>query len=353
MQTDYLIVGQGIAGTVLGHTLIKKGCKVIIISDEDPNRASLVAAGLYNPVTGKRMAKTWKAAELFPFMESFYKEFEQDYSCKIVFPNPVYKPFGTIEEQNTWLSAHEGEEFITTEIPLDKYSDYIHAAFGGFETKSSGHIDLPIFIKKFRERAIKENYFFNEKFDQKKLTTNDSGINYGTIAAKKIFFCEGMKATINPLFSWLPFVPSKGEILKVKIEHFTDEVVLNKQVFIIPLGDNTFRVGSTYQWDYESDQPTQEGKNDLVEKLTQMIKMPFEVIGHQAGIRPSVRDRKPIIGFHPANKSIGIFNGLGTKGVSMAPYFAELFAESVLNNKQLASDVNIERFYSLYSRSEI
>ena len=353
MQIDYLIVGQGVAGTVLAQTLLKKGCKIMVLSDENPNRASLVAAGLYNPVTGKRMAKTWKAAELFPFMENFYKEFEQNYSCKIIYPKPVYKPFGTIEEQNTWLSAHEGEAFIKTDIAIDKYAEFINAEFGGFETNSSGHIDLPVFIKKFREKAQLQGYFIQEKFDSKKLKTNDLGIEYGKLLAKKILFCEGLNASKNPLFSWLPFVPSKGEILKVKINNFTDEAVLNKQVFIIPLGENTYRVGSTYQWDFESENPTEEGKKDLSDRLSQMIKMPFEVLDHQAGVRPSVRDRRPIIGFHPDNKNIGIFNGLGTKGVSMAPYIAEQFTETLLNDKQLPSDVTIERFYSLYSRSEI
>jgi glycine oxidase len=352
MQTDYLLVGQGIAGTVLGHTLLKKGSSVIVLSDEDPYCASKVAAGLYNPVTGKRMAKTWRAAELFPFMEHFYQDFEKTYSCKILFPKPIYKPFATIEEQNTWLSAHEGEAFITTELPTDKYNEYIYSTFGGFETKSSGHLDVPEMIKNFRKKLEAEAHFIEEKFDSKKLKLTEKGIEYGSISAKKIIFCEGMRATVNPLFSWLPFVPSKGEILKVQIEDFTEEVIFNKQVFIIPLGNNTFRVGSTYKWEYESSKPTEEGKVELAEKLSQMIKKPFEITRHDAGIRPSIRDRKPIIGFHPQNKSIGIFNGLGTKGVSLAPFFANAFAELLLNNKQLDKDVNIERFYSLYSRSE-
>jgi glycine/D-amino acid oxidase-like deaminating enzyme len=352
MQTDYLIVGQGIAGTVLAYTLIKKGCSVTVLSDEDENRASLVAAGLYNPVTGKRMAKTWKAAELFPFMESFYKEFEKEFNCTVLFPKPIYKPFSSVEEQNTWLSAHEGDAFVNTELPKDKYEHYLNTPFGGFETKHSGHLDVPQLISIFRDFLKKKNQFLEEKFDAKKLKTSESGIEYGAITARKIIFCEGMKATHNPLFSWLPFVPSKGEVLKVQIENFTEEVAFNKQVFIIPLGNDLFRVGSTYYWEFESNQPTEKGKAELAEKLTQMIKMPFQITDQKAGIRPSVKDRKPILGYHPENKSIGIFNGLGTKGVSLAPFFAEAFSELLLNNKQLDKEVNIERFYSLYSHSE-
>ncbi|HSZ25805.1 MAG TPA: FAD-dependent oxidoreductase [Cytophagaceae bacterium] len=352
MKTDYLIVGQGIAGTVLGYTLLKKGCNVIVLSNEYPHQASLVAAGLYNPVTGKRMSKTWKAEILFPFMESFYKEFEDDFNCSILFPKPIYKPFSTIAEQNTWLSEHEGEAFVETDIPADKYSEFLHSSNGGFETNHSGHLDIPTMLKAFREKLLETKCFVEKKFQPDKLIMKEDGVEYDGIAAKKIILCEGMLATTNPLFSWLPFVPSKGEVLKVKIKAFTQEVIFNKQVFIIPLEESVFRVGSTYHWEYESSEPTEQGRKELCEKLEQMIKMPFEILEHKAGIRPSVRDRKPIIGFHPENKFIGIFNGLGTKGVSLAPFFADAFAELLLNNKQLDPEVNIERFYSLYSRSE-
>jgi glycine/D-amino acid oxidase-like deaminating enzyme len=353
MQTDYLIVGQGIAGTVLGQTLIKKGCKIAVVNNEAPNSASMVAAGLYNPVTGKRMTRTWKAAELFPFMEIFYKTFEQDHSCKILFPKPIYKPFSSIEEQNTWLSSNENNEvFINTKIPADKYEKYLDTYYGGFETKHSGHIDVPVMLAVFKKRLQEQGSFIEENFDHAKLVVSDKGVQYGNILAKKIIFCEGTSVTQNRFFHWLPFVPSKGEILTVAIDNFTDEAVFNKQVFIIPLGNNTFRVGSTYKWEFDSDQPTPEGKTDLVQRLTEMIKKTFKITSHKAGIRPSVKDRKPIIGFHPEHSSVSIFNGLGTKGISLAPFFADAFANLLLNNKQLDKDVNIERFYSLYSHSE-
>lgn len=352
MQTDYLIIGQGIAGTVLGYSLLKKGCSIIVVSDDAPNAASRVAAGLYNPVTGKRMSKTWKAAELFPFSESFYKEFEKDYSCTIVHPMPIFKPFANIEEQNTWLSTTEAEAFVNTDIPAHKYDAYINQHIGGFETKHSGFIDLPVMLDTFRERMIQENRFLSEVYDPSKLSFSDTEIQYGDISARKIIFCEGTRATSNPLFSWLPFVPSKGEVVKVKVENFTEETIFNKQVFIIPLGNGLYRVGSTYQWVFESGNPTEKGLEEISGKLAGMIRMPFTVTEHKAGIRPSVKDRKPIVGFHPEHPAIAIFNGLGTKGVSLAPYFAENFALHLEQSKQLSPEVNIERFYSLYSRSE-
>lgn len=352
MQTDYLIIGQGIAGTVLGYSLLKKGCSIVMVSDDAPDAASRVAAGLYNPVTGKRMSKTWKAAELFPFSESFYKKFEKDYSCTIVHPMPIFKPFASIEEQNTWLSTTEAEDFVNTDIPTHKYEAYIHQHIGGFETKHSGYIDLPVLLDVFREAMIRENRFIAEAYDPSKLVVSEDGVQYGNTRARKIIFCEGTRVTSNPLFSWLPFVPSKGEVLKVKVENFTEETIFNRQVFIIPLGNNQYRVGSTYQWIFDSGEPTEKGKEEISGKLAGLIRMPFVVTEHKAGIRPSVKDRKPIVGFHPEQPAVAIFNGLGTKGVSLAPYFAENFALHLTEAKQLSPEVNIQRFYSLYSRSE-
>jgi glycine/D-amino acid oxidase-like deaminating enzyme len=353
VQTDFLIIGQGIAGTVLGDCLRKAGARIVVLSDEDPHAASRVAAGLYNPVTGKRMTKTWKAEELFPYSQNYYQDFEKRYACSIVHPMPVYKPFSSIEEQNTWLSAHDGEAFIDTNIPDYKYQAYLrHNWFGGFETKHSGYIDLPVMLDTFRKKLLEQNCFLSEKFDPQKLIISENGIQYSDLKATKIIFCEGRRAASNPLFSWLPFTLSKGEILKIKIQSFVQDTVLNKQVFIIPLGNDTYRVGSTYQWVFDNNRPTEKNKEELRDKLSEMILQPFEITEHTAGVRPSVKDRKPLVGFHPAHPAVGIFNGLGTKGVSLAPYFALNFAQHLTGSKQLYPEVNIERFYSLYSRSE-
>lgn len=355
MQTDYIIVGQGIAGTVLGHTLLKKKYTIAVIDDAAPNSASRVAGGLYNPVTGKRMTRTWKASELFPFMESFYKEFEKTYSCQILFPKSIYKPFANEEERSTWLGAHDETDLIITDLPPDKYSQYLDPAFhfGGFETKLSGHLKVPEMLTAFRNFLLSKNSLLEERFDPSRLIVSEKGVQYGELKAASIIFCEGVNATLNPWFSWLPFAPSKGETIKVNIHNFTEEAILNKQVFIIPLGNHQYRVGSTYQWVFDSDQPTEKGREELSTKLSSMIRQPFEIAEHKAGIRPSVKDRKPIVGFHPVYRSLAIFNGLGTKGISLAPYFAENFTDHLSGTKQLFPEVNIERFYSLYSRSEL
>jgi len=353
MHTDFIIVGQGLAGTVLGYTLMKKGAKVVFINETKQESASLVAAGLYNPITGKYMKKAWKAELVFPFMERFYKTFEEEFECTILFPKPIYKPFATIEEGNVWLSQHDGENFIKKTIPNHTYNEFIHQSYGGFETNYSGHLNIPEFLSVFKNHLLEKGNYFEETLDYSLIKKNQERVEYKQISAKQIIFCDGIYSLNNPYFQWLTvLLPNKGEVLKMKIENFTDEVIFNKQLFVIPLNENEYRVGATYEHEFTTDQPTEIGKKVLTDKVDDFIKFSYKIIEHRAGVRPTVRDRRPILGFHPIHKNIGMFNGLGSKGVSQAPFFADAYTEHLLNGKELDKEVNIERFYSLYSRPE-
>jgi glycine/D-amino acid oxidase-like deaminating enzyme len=329
---------------------LQKGIDIMVYSDEEVS-ASHVAAGMYNPVTGKRMTKTWRANELFPFMETFYKTMESDLGTTILFPKTIYKPFASIEEQNTWMSAIDDFEYVDTTIPKEKYENYLHGSIGGYETFHSGHVDVLELINAFRKKLEKTNAYARERIDFEAINFTENGVVYKGIKAKKIIFCEGVYAQKNPYFHWLPFYPSKGELIEVYIPQFNEEVIFNKQVFVLPYQSGCYKVGSTYVWEYSHAQPTEAARQELTTKLSQFIKMPFTVSNHKAGIRPTVKDRKPLIGLHPIHKQLAVFNGLGTKGVSLAPFFAAAFVDYLLGKKQLNQEVDIERFYSLYSRS--
>ncbi|HBA65740.1 MAG TPA: FAD-dependent oxidoreductase, partial [Methylococcaceae bacterium] len=57
MDIDFLIVGQGLAGSLLAFELIQRNAQVMVVDDGREN-ASEVAAGLINPVTGIRLVKS-------------------------------------------------------------------------------------------------------------------------------------------------------------------------------------------------------------------------------------------------------------------------------------------------------
>ncbi|HEY8401532.1 MAG TPA: FAD-dependent oxidoreductase [Cytophagaceae bacterium] len=351
MKVDYLIIGQGLAGTVMAETLLGRKKKIMVMGDSAGDSASMVAAGLFNPITGKRMVRTWRASELFPFMDRFYSELEKKLKVKFKHSKPIYKPFSSIQEQNFWISnstSEENEKFVNTKVQHEKYSNYIHNEFGGFETAYSGNIDLPELLGVYREYLISINSYREYQWKPSELLFTAEGVQVADIKADKIIFCEGYKAKDNPFFNWLPLGKTKGEVLTIAIDDFLKDAIVNKSVFVLPTEDKHYKVGSTYKWEFDDVGPTEEGRAEILSKLDEFIKCDYKVVAHEAGIRPTVKDRRPLLGMHPEYPALVIFNGLGTKGVSLAPFFADQLASYLEGNKELEEEVNIKRFYSLY-----
>lgn len=350
---DYIIVGQGIAGSVLSYTFLKKGKRILVVDKGNLDSSSAVAAGLFNPITGKRMFKTWQAEKLFPFLHTFYKELQQELKEEIFFEKSVYKPFSSMEEQNFWISGSvSGEsEFVEAAVPKEKYEGLVDTNYGGFETKASGYVDVKKMLLAVKEYLKKNDVYRKDVVKQEDLILYEDKVTWRGEAARKIIFCEGYVARENPFFRWLPFAPVKGETITVKIKDFPVDSILNKKVFVIPLGNDTYKVGATFDWVLDT-RTTEKGREELAGKLKDLIRVPFEIIDQEAGIRPAVKDRRPLIGLHPEYEPVAIFNGLGTKGISLAPYFAEEFYNSLENAGELDPAASIKRFYSLYYDSK-
>lgn len=349
MDFDYLIVGKGLAGTVLAHTFLRSGKKVLVIDDEPESSSSHVAAGVFNPITGKRMVKSWKAEILFPYLLTFYKSIEEKLGARFLFTIPIYKPFSSIEEQNFWISqtAYKDFDHLLQIETNSNYNNIIQDASGGYITQNTGYVNLITFLEASKNFFLSKNSYINSVFKAEDLALNENSVSWKGIKAKKVIFCEGFKATNNPYFSGLPFVLAKGEVLTIKIEHFLDEVIFKKGVFILPIGNKEYKVGATYEWNFTHNDITEKAQKELTSKLEELIKSPYSILKQEAGIRPTVKDRRPIIGLHPKLKTLAIFNGLGTKGVSLAPYFANQLFRFLEMGENLENEVNIERFYSL------
>lgn len=346
---NYIITGQGLAGTVLAHTLLKHGKTVLVIDDNTLSNTSRIAAGLYNPIVFKRLVKSWMVDELLPYMDQFYPDLEQLLGKKFYFKKKILKPFAEEHEKVLWLkkSNEEVGKYLNKAIYYDDLNGLIYNPLGASEVLHTGNLDTKIFLNYSREYFKNNNMILEEKFDYDQFKISENPVSYKTIAADKIIFCEGYKATENPFFNWLPFKLTKGEMITVKLPErhiIPSDTVINKAVFILPLGNNTYKIGATYEWADLSEQCTEKGRMELTEKLSKVLKVPFEIIDQQAGIRPTVNDRRPLIGLHPGHNALGIFNGMGTKGVMLAPYFAKQFAEFLENKSALDKEVNIARF---------
>lgn len=345
MIVDYLIIGQGIAGTLLAHFLIKEGKTVAIVDNPEKSSSSSVAGGIYNPIVFKRMAKSWKADTLVPFAIDTYKGFEQEYGINPLWDVPVMKIFANEGEHKLWLQTWnhgEMDDYITGEILESPYEGYIHSPLGASVVLQSGAVD----VNKVRE-AIRTKLganYIKDDFQAEDLKLTTDGAEWKGVSAKKIIFCEGYLGNRNPYFPNLPLRQTKGEVLIIEIPDFEPKHIINRGCFLLPLGNGLFKVGATFEWVDINETPTTQGREELEDKLKAFLKAPYKIVDQQAGIRPTVVDRRPLIGLHKEHPQVGIFNGLGTKGIMLAPYFANEFVQRMEKGTPLTSEVSIARF---------
>jgi glycine oxidase len=323
-HVDYIIVGFGLAGAALALQLRKRGRSVLIFDEPYEQQASRVAAGLFNPVTGKLMQKTWNADELFPYLHDFYKEAEQLTGERFFYPMPICIPFRSIEEQNNWMTTNE--EVYTK----SRYSDFVDDRFGGLLLRSAGYLDTPKYLEVVRKLFTIEKNFDYDKREE------------------IVIFCEGIHVSSNPYFNWVPIKQLKGETLTVTLDK-TPPVIFNRGVYVVPSGGNSWRVGATYSHD-TTPGTSESGRKELTEKLDALLRVPYTITNHTWGGRPTTPDRRPIVGPHPEHKNVLIFNGMGTKGVSLAPWSSGMLSDYLEEGRQIKNDVNISRFYALYSK---
>lgn len=352
MQIDYLIAGQGLAGTLLAHHLLQRKKKVLIVDEFDENSSSRVAAGLFNPITGKKFVKTWNANLLFPYLHNFYPQYERVLGEKFFYPADIYRPFSTIEEQNDW-QGHSGKpsyQLFIKEIYRRHQFEGISDPCGGILIKGGGFLDLPLMLSRARQIFKEKGVLWEEKLDDKQLAIDDKAARYKQAEARKIIFCRGRHDAASTFFGWLPFRPVKGEILSLKSATKTDKIY-NKGCFLTPEHHGVSKCGSTYDRHDSTTTPTEKARNTILANLRALINWEVDVVGQKAGIRPASADRRPLAGLHPEFKSLAIFNGLGTKGVTLAPYYADQFINFLEEGRNLDAEINIERYYSLYYNS--
>ena len=349
MNVNHIIVGQGLAGTLLAFQLLKRGQSFIVIDQPGATMASSVAAGIINPVVFRRMTKSWGVDEAFPVMETVYHELEELLNISIYKRCRILKILDQ-ESQSLWKEKvidHQLEEYVEAEPDLSFYNPPIHAPFGVGIVKKAGRLDIQQLIMHFLVYLEKQQWIRKEPFHFGSLHIKPQEVQYKDLTAPEIIFCEGTSVSINPFFSRLKFKHSKGEILKVNIPGLHTDDIINGEVFLLPTGSHHYIVGATYRWDELDENSTVEAREELLAKLETFLPSPVEIIRQQAGIRPIAHDRHPVIGLHPHHPSIGIFNGLGSKGALLGPWLARLMADLILGNTSfLPQETNVKRYFN-------
>ena len=346
-QVDYIIVGCGLAGIAFCEQLNSHG-KTYVVFDDTSQASSTVAAGLYNGVILKRFTEVWKAKEQLQIALPFYHQMAERFQIKIDHKLPIYRRFASIEEQNEWFVASDKpnlSDFLSTEL-IKNDNPNVDAPFGYGKVLNCGRIDTGLLLKHYKASLQKEKRYIKETFIYSQLKIENQSLTYNDILAKRIVFAEGYGMAQNPFFRELPLNVAKGEIITIKAPELKIDFVLKSSIFIIPLGNDLYSVGATYNWKDKTNLITDDAKNELIDQLKKVIACDFEVVHQVAGVRPTVKDRRPLLGTHKKHKNLALFNGLGTRGVMLAPYLAKQLFEHLEYQKTLDAEVDIQRFDS-------
>ncbi len=342
---DYLVVGLGLAGISFCEVLNENHKTFRVISD-DSQTSSTVAGGLYNPVILKRFTASWEAQKQLQVALPFYSRLEEKLQTKLDHKIPVLRRFASIEEQNLWFEASEKiglKDFLGTKI-LKNTNPSLDAPFGYGEVLNAGRIDTKKLLSVYRKYLSDQSVLLQEAFDYKALEVFQNHVKYKGIKTRYIVFATGFGLKDNPYFNYLPLNGTKGELLTINAPNLKEESVIKSSVFIIPMGEDLYRIGATYNWKDKTNLPTTHGKQELLVKLDLFLKCDYEVVDHVAGIRPTVADRRPLVGQHPKHQNLSVLNGFGSRGVMIAPYASRQLYNMIESRTPLHPEMNIARF---------
>ena len=351
---DYLLIGHGIAGAVLARELRGRGQRVLVYDEPWPEAASRVAAGLMNPVAGKRFALTWRAQETLPTAVAYYLDLNKELGEDFFQVSPILKVFGSLQEQEQMLARaadNPWQGFVEKIDPVPIERAGLLSPFGGVWLRGGGHLRVAALLAALAQQGKAEGWLREETFSWKHVVSDSIGVTYapGRLRARHVVCCQGAAALACPYLGWLPLTPNQGVVLDVAVPGLSVAQVLNRGAYVVPgVVAGQFRVGATYRWPPFAVDPGDADQRELAGRLVGLTALPFEVVGEQRGVRPAVRDRRPLLGRHPALPWLSLFGGFGSKGVSLAPRLAALLADHLTGGSELWPDVNLARYYALY-----
>jgi glycine/D-amino acid oxidase-like deaminating enzyme len=347
---DYLIIGQGLAGSLLAWRLTQKDTRVLVLDDNHRTASSMVAAGLINPMAGMRFNYSSFVHEWLKSVEQTYGElaelsgqpFLQWLDMVRLFRSPEQQRF--LERQK---NRKETRDLLGKTLEPESFPQPVHAPWGGFEQHRTGWVRLPrllAFMTRWledRDRLRKVSVSWDE------LELHKGGIRWKDVHASHVIFCDGYRSMHNPWFDWLPFAPDQGEILTLKriAAQALPDRIINGATWLLPVDGGRYRLGATHYHDRQDNLPTDSGRDKLLEGMRQLLQHPeaLEVESNEAGVRPATADRQPFIGTHPEHEQLHMFNGFGAHGSLTIPWYAGQMVNWLLQGKALPLNADIRR----------
>ncbi|MCF8427615.1 MAG: FAD-binding oxidoreductase [Bacteroidia bacterium] len=351
-EKKYLIVGGGIAGLMLAYQLKKRQIQFLLVDKKSEFTSSKVAAGMFNPISGKRMTVNWKANELLSSLHASFNEMETWLGRQYLVKAPILQGFGNVKESNDFSTRLDQENFKQYVEADPQVETPLLKEFGYFQVNQTGWVKTAEWISDFQNYLSENGHLVQTEFSYENLKQVEGKWEYENKIYDKVIFCEGYKNQDNPYFNYLPFKLCKGQVLQIKCKGLNPGYILKKGVYLVHQYEDVYKVGATYEWDFEDETINEKGKESLIEKVKQIIELPFEIDNHFAGIRPTTRDRAAILGEHPSKNQLYIFNGLGTKGMLQAPFLSEHYLQHLEEGTPLFNEIDIDRFNSFLTNSQ-
>ncbi|MEP6846068.1 MAG: FAD-binding oxidoreductase [Panacibacter sp.] len=351
MKVDYLIIGQGICGTFLSYYLQKEGKTVLVIDDAGPFSSTKVASGVINPVTGRRVVTTWMIETLLPFAWEAYTEIGEAINEAIIERKDTitFPPSFQMKETYDKRMSEAGSYINSFEVD-SLYKVQFNYLFDPCIIEPTYLINLHLLLKGWRSKLTESKSVDHSIFDIGLLNVHDDHITYKDITAEKMIFCNGSSTFEYNYWKNLPYVNNKGQALIVDIPGLSVKNIYKYGALsLVPWYDGLWWVGSSYENEFDTLEPTQGFKDEMINQLKSVLHIPFTIIDHFAALRPATLERRPFVGLHPQHPALGICNGMGTKGCSLAPYFAKQFADHLVHNKPIEALADVQRFRRIIS----
>lgn len=352
MKVDTLIVGQGLAGSLLAWELLARGQRLLVADRDEPETSSKVAAGIVTPITGQRLAPTWRLDEFWRYAIAAYRRIEVETREWLFHPLPIARLLADAVEVERWTRRLEqnGGKFPAGAAPLTINASIFRANEGGFEMPGAGWLDVPRFLTATRKHLLERAGYVIARVDADDVAVKPDGVRWRNVEADRVIFCQGWEGNRNRFFEWVPFRNAKGQILDLLCPGAAAETrIVNRAGWLLPLGEGKFRAGATYEWDFAPENATLstvQGCLEIEHKLSGMLRVPWTVTGQRAAVRPVIRESRAVIGLHPGPDlwgRVGFFNGLGSKGVLNGPFFARQLAAHLVDGAPIEEVVDVRK----------
>ncbi|MDR2982129.1 MAG: FAD-binding oxidoreductase [Puniceicoccales bacterium] len=347
---DYLVIGQGVAGSFLARALIERGKRVLVVDDDQRASSSRVAAGLLNPITGMRLRLAEGTEEVLKNSKALFAKLEAEHGKTLFTPIPIRRIYDSEKERQLKASRYESPEYAALmsedDVPNGSGTN-IADEWGSFVISGGGWVDLPLLLDLEATWLRERGALTSGAIDADELEPDGkSGARWKDFRfSGGVIFCNGYKAGFARYWKWLPWQPAKGEIVDCATDERTISWILNRGGWAIPLGDGIWRSGSTWEWKLLDEIPTPELGGQLKSGLQRFFKKPInaKLVEHRAGVRPCVRGNHPFCGTHPELPWLHLFSGLGPKGTFWGPTCSALLADWLCEQKPLPLRFDLRR----------